>query len=101
MIPRYSTAIMETIWETETKYKIWLEIEILACEAMEKIGKVPEGTSKNIRKKAEEKMAIARENNDIEKITEYRYNIKQLALKGQLSKQTREYIKEKYYYLVK
>ena len=52
MIPRYSTAIMETIWETETKYKIWLEIEILACEAMEKIGKIPKGTSKNIRKKA-------------------------------------------------
>ena len=43
----------------------------------------------------EEKMFIARENNDIEKITEYRYNIKQLALKGQLSKQTKEYIKEK------
>ncbi len=52
MIPRYSTAIMETIWETETKYKIWLEIEILACEAMEKIGKIPKGTSQNIRKKA-------------------------------------------------
>ena len=52
MIPRYSTAIMETIWETETKYKIWLEIEILACEAMEKIRKIPKGTSQNIRKKA-------------------------------------------------
>ena len=52
MIPRYSTAIMETIWETETKYKIWLEIEILACEAMEKIGKIPKGTAQNIRKKA-------------------------------------------------
>ena len=51
--------------------------------------------------KIEEKMSIAIENNDIEKITEYRYNIKQLALKGQLSKQTRAYIKEKYYYLVK
>ena len=52
MIPRYSTSIMETIWETETKYKIWLEIEMLACEAMEKIGKIPKGTSQNIRKKA-------------------------------------------------
>ncbi len=52
MIPRYSTAIMESIWETKTKYKIWLEIEILACEAMEQIGKIPKGTSQNIRKKA-------------------------------------------------
>ena len=49
----------------------------------------------------EEKMVMARANNDIEKVTEYRYNIKQLALNGQLSKETREYIKEKYYYLVK
>lgn len=49
--------------------------------------------------KIEEKMLIARENNDIEKITEYRHNIKQLALKGQLSEQTRVYAKEKYYYL--
>ena len=39
-------------------------------------------------------MAMARENNNIEKIAEYRHNIKQLALKGKLSKQTRAYIKE-------
>ena len=52
MIPRYSTAIMESIWDTKTKYKRWLEIEILACEAMEKIGKIPKGTAHNIRKKA-------------------------------------------------
>ena len=51
--------------------------------------------------KIEEKMLIARENNEIEKITEYRYNIKQLALKGQLSKRTRAYVEEKYYYLIK
>ena len=51
MIPRYSTAIMETIWETETKYKIWLEIEILACEAMEQIGKIPKGLHKILEKK--------------------------------------------------
>lgn len=47
----------------------------------------------------EEKMFIARENNDIEKITEYRHNIKQIALKGKLSERTRAYVKEKYYYL--
>ena len=47
----------------------------------------------------EEKMFIARENNDIEKITEYRHNIKQIALKGKLSEPTRAYVKEKYYYL--
>ena len=30
---------MESIWDIKTKYKIWLEIEILACEAMEKLEK--------------------------------------------------------------
>ena len=38
MIPRYSTPNMEKIWSTKNKYLIWLEVEILACEAMEKIG---------------------------------------------------------------
>ena len=51
MIPRYSTAIMETIWETETKYKIWLEIEILACEAMEKLEKYLKELHKILEKK--------------------------------------------------
>ena len=37
MIPRYSTSDMEYIWSTKNKYKIWLEIETLACEAMESI----------------------------------------------------------------
>ncbi|MAJ24013.1 MAG: adenylosuccinate lyase [Rickettsiales bacterium] len=52
MIPRYSTPDMESIWSTENKYSIWLEIEILACEAMEKSKKIPKGTSKKIRSKA-------------------------------------------------
>jgi adenylosuccinate lyase len=43
---------MEKIWSTKNKYLIWLEIEILACEAMEKLKKIPKGTSKIIRKKA-------------------------------------------------
>ncbi len=52
MIPRYSTSDMENIWSTENKYKIWLDIEILACEAMEKLGKIPKGTTSAIREKS-------------------------------------------------
>ena len=52
MIPRYSTPDMEKIWSVENKYKIWLEIETLACEAMEKQKIIPKGVSKDIRKKA-------------------------------------------------
>ena len=52
MIPRYSRAPMKEVWSSETKFKIWLDIELYACEAMEKLGTVPKGTSKKIRAKA-------------------------------------------------
>ena len=52
MIPRYSNKELETIWSTDHKYKIWLEIEILACEIQEKLGNIPKGTTKRIRNKA-------------------------------------------------
>ena len=49
MIPRYARPAMTEIWHAETKYSIWLEIETLACEAMESLGHVPAGTSAHIR----------------------------------------------------
>ena len=58
MIPRYSRPGMSRIWEPENKFKIWLEIEILAVEGGEKLGRVPKGTVATIRKKA--KFDIAR-----------------------------------------
>jgi adenylosuccinate lyase len=41
MIPRYSRPQMVKIWEPENRYKIWLEIEILAAEAMAELGTIP------------------------------------------------------------
>lgn len=58
MIPRYSRPEMTRIWAPENKFQIWLEIELLACEAWESLGQVPAGTSENIRKKA--KFDVAR-----------------------------------------
>ncbi|MDD5131208.1 MAG: adenylosuccinate lyase [bacterium] len=52
MIPRYSTPEMERIWTDESKFQKMLEIEILACEAMAKIGKIPANAPVVIRKKA-------------------------------------------------
>ena len=52
MIPRYSRAPMKEVWNPKTKFQIWLDIELYACEAMEKLGTVPKGTSKKIRSKA-------------------------------------------------
>ena len=52
MIPRYSRAPMKEVWSSKTKFQIWLDIELYACEAMEKLGTVPKGTSRKIRAKA-------------------------------------------------
>lgn len=52
MISRYSTEEMNQIWSEENKYKAWLEVEILACEAFAKMGMIPEEDVKKIRKNA-------------------------------------------------
>ena len=52
MIERYSRKILKDIWSEENKYKIWLEIEIAAAQAMEKLGQIPKGVSSIVRKKA-------------------------------------------------
>ena len=52
MIPRYSRKVIKDIWEDNNKFQIWLDLEILACEAMEKYGDIPKGTTAKIKKKA-------------------------------------------------
>lgn len=52
MIRRYARPEMQAVWDDENKFKNWLEIEVLACEAQEMIGEIPEGVSKKIRNKA-------------------------------------------------
>ncbi len=51
MIPRYSRDKMVKIWSDKNRFQIWLEIEILACEAQENIGVIPKGTSMVIKNK--------------------------------------------------
>ena len=52
MIPRYSRDNLVKIWQPENKLKIWLEIEILACEAQHKIGLLPKKSLDIIKEKA-------------------------------------------------
>ncbi len=52
MIPRYSREKMAMIWSPEHRYQKWLSIEILACEAMSKLGIVPESSLTIIKEKA-------------------------------------------------
>ena len=53
MITRYTRPAMGKIWEEENKFKIWLEIEILACEANAELGIIPKDAVDTIRKKAD------------------------------------------------
>jgi adenylosuccinate lyase len=41
MIPRYTRPEMARLWAPEHRYRIWLDIELTACEAMVKLGEVP------------------------------------------------------------
>jgi len=42
VIPRYSREKMEKIWSPQNRYQKWLDVEIAACEAMAKKGKIPQ-----------------------------------------------------------
>lgn len=49
MIPRYTPPEFIELWSDHTRYSIWLEVELCACEAMESAGLVPAGTAASIR----------------------------------------------------
>jgi len=53
MISRYSRKELTSIWSEENKYKIWLDVEIAAAQAMEKLGYIPRGISSVVKKKLE------------------------------------------------
>ena len=41
---------MRDIWADQRKFQIWLEIELLACEAMAELGQIPKKDAAEIRK---------------------------------------------------
>src|SRR5262245_10081969 len=51
MIPRYARPAMTKLWSDEERYKLWLEVEILALEGMVKLGIAPQSALENVRKK--------------------------------------------------
>lgn len=52
MIPRYSRQKMTSLWSDLAKWETWLKIELLACEALCKEGKIPAGAFQKIKAKA-------------------------------------------------
>ena len=51
MIERYSRKELKDIWSEDNKYKIWLDVEIAAAEAMEKYRIIPKGVASIVKKK--------------------------------------------------
>ena len=47
---------MASIWEPKNKFKIWLKIEVLACEALAKRGEIPKSALKDIQEKSDFKV---------------------------------------------
>lgn len=58
MIPRYSRPEMSRIWTDDNKFAIWLRVEVLACEALHRLGDIPSADLKRIQKRA--KFDVAR-----------------------------------------
>ncbi len=52
MISRYSREEMSSIWTDENRFRAWLEVEILACEAWSELGVIPREDVELIRKNA-------------------------------------------------
>ena len=52
MIKRYTREAMGHLWTEENKFRTWLQVEILVCDALAKIGEIPKRAAQNIRKKA-------------------------------------------------
>ena len=52
MIPRYTLPEMAAVWSEETKLHTWLRIEVLACEAWGRLGRIPEDDVRAISRRA-------------------------------------------------
>jgi adenylosuccinate lyase len=48
MIPRYSRPEMAALWEPQTRFRIWFEIEAYTCDALAELGVIPKAAAKTI-----------------------------------------------------
>jgi adenylosuccinate lyase len=71
MIPRYSRPEMVAIWEPQTRFKIWFEIEAHACDALAEIGVIPKESAKAIWEKAGNVTFDVARIDEIERVTKH------------------------------
>ena len=70
MIPRYSRPEMVALWSPETKFRIWLEIEAHACDALAAIGVIPNESAAAVWKAKDVTFDVARID-EIEAVTKH------------------------------
>jgi len=54
MIPRYTRPEMAAIWDPQTRFRIWFEIEAHAADAMAELGLIPASAARTIREKGKD-----------------------------------------------
>jgi adenylosuccinate lyase len=71
MIPRYSRPEMVAIWEPQTRFRIWFEIEAHACDALAELGVIPKESAKAIWEKAGQVTFDIDRIDEIERVTKH------------------------------
>ena len=71
MIPRYSRPEMVAIWEPQTRFRIWFEIEAHACDALAEIGVIPKESARAIWEKAGHVTFDVARIDEIERVTKH------------------------------
>ena len=71
MIPRYSRPEMVKIWDPQTRFRIWFEIEAHACDALAEIGIIPKESAKAIWERAGNVTFDVDRIDEIERVTKH------------------------------
>src|SRR5277367_2024912 len=71
MIPRYTRPEMAAIWEAQTRFKIWFEIEAHAADALAELGVIPKEAAKTIWAKAKDATFDVARIDEIERETKH------------------------------
>jgi adenylosuccinate lyase len=71
MVPRYSRPEMVAIWDAQTRFRIWFEIEAYACDALAEIGVIPKSSAEAIWAKAGHVQFDVARIDEIEKVAKH------------------------------
>ncbi|MBR1169971.1 adenylosuccinate lyase [Bradyrhizobium liaoningense] len=71
MIPRYTRPEMASIWEPQTRFKIWFEIEAHAADALAELGTIPKEAARTVWAKAKDAVFDVARIDEIERETKH------------------------------